>query len=62
METFYVTLVRELGGYCIKAHAPNEIALRKHLFNTYGKLWCSTYTEKPTEELIGKTLYVDEDE
>ena len=60
MKKFYVTLVYELKGYCIKAYAPDEITLRRHLKDYYGRLWCSVYPEdrRPPERVIGETLYV----
>jgi len=60
VKDFYLTQTRELQGYCIAAVAPNETTLRKHIAKTYGKLWCSVYTEKPPERLIGEILYIDE--
>ena len=58
MKTFYVTLVQELQGHCIVAYAPDERTLRAHLADTYGKLWCSVYEEKPSERIIGDPLFV----
>ena len=60
MKKYYVTLVEELAGFCVEALAPDESTLRKHLFETYGKLWCSVYKEKPIERIIGAVLYVAE--
>lgn len=61
MKKFYVTLARELQGYCIIAYAPSEMALRLHLIANYGKLWCSVYTEIPSERIIGVPLYVGDE-
>lgn len=62
MKIYYVTLVQELQGYCIKAMAPSEGILRKHLHKYYGRLWCSVYKENPPEDVIGHTLYVEDNE
>ncbi|MFA4834949.1 MAG: hypothetical protein WC749_02590 [Dehalococcoidia bacterium] len=59
MKKYYVTLVRELTGFCIVAMAPDENTLREHLARNYGNLWCSVYKEKPPERIIGDVLYVE---
>ena len=56
MEKYYVTLVRELRGYCLEAHAPDEDVLREYLANNYGNMWCSVYREKPPEAVIGEAI------
>lgn len=61
MEIFYVTLCRELSGFCIRAVAQDEVALRFYLAATYGKLWCSVYTKKPPETVIGALLCVEQE-
>jgi hypothetical protein len=41
----------------IKAIAESEHDVRRHAEKYYGKLWCSVYEEKPSETVIGETLY-----
>jgi hypothetical protein len=52
LNTYYVTLVRSLTGLCVKFRAPNEAVVRQHCALYYGKLWCSVYTERPSEAVI----------
>lgn len=61
MKAFYITLVRELTGYCVVAYASSENIVREYAANTYGKLWCSVYPEerKPGERIIGNIAYLD---
>lgn len=62
MKIFYVTLVKKLSGYCIKARANDEFSLRKYLSKNYGSLRFTVYDHKPTEQLMGHILYVGEEE
>ena len=62
MKQFYVTLCRELVGYCIRAEAPSEIALIRYLNKHYGGIWCRTNEEKPPERVIGQMLFLDPDD
>lgn len=61
MKTFYVILVKELSGYCIKARAKDGFSLWKYLSRNYGSLWFAVYDHKPVEQLIGTILYVGEE-
>ncbi len=60
MNDYYVTLCRELVGYCIRAKAPSEIALTRYMNRHYGGAWCRVCVEKPPEQVIGKVLVIDE--
>lgn len=57
-KMFFVTLTQELSGYCLVAYAPDESTLRSYLADKYGKVWCSVYTEKPLEAIIGEPIYL----
>lgn len=60
---FYVTLCQFLFGYCIRAEAPSEMVLTRYLNKFYPKIWSCIKAEKPdTEQLIGRTLYVEDEE
>ena len=61
MKKFYVTLCRELVGYCIRAEAPSEIALTHYLNKHYGGAWCHVTEQKPPEEVIGQVLFLNDE-
>ncbi len=60
-KVFYVSLVRNLIGYCIKVIAPNENAVRKYCKNTLGRMWCSVYETNCNMTVIGSTVYIDKE-
>lgn len=58
---FYISLVRNLIGYCIKIVAPDEYAARMYCVKYLGKMWCSLYQHPGNMEVIGSTVYVNEE-
>jgi hypothetical protein len=60
MNTYYITLVRELSGYCIKVVAPSIASAIEYAYLNYGNLWCNVYDSEPLETCIGTTKYLDE--
>ena len=62
MKKFYVTLCRELVGYCIRAEAPSEIALTHYLNKHYGGAWCRVTEQKPPEEVMGQVLFLNDED
>lgn len=55
MKKFYVSLVRGLLGYYVVFEAPDEMTVRKHVAEYFGRLWCSVYTEEYfTNYIVGK--------
>lgn len=62
MKQFYVTLCRELVGYCLRAEAPSEIALTRYMNKHYGGAWCRVTETKPPEQVIGQMIFIDPDD
>lgn len=61
-QTYYISLCRELVGYCIVVSARNEIEARKHAVKYFGKMWCSVYSSAGTMKVIGGIGYADDSE
>lgn len=55
MKRFYVSLVRGLLGYYVLFEAPDEMTVRKHVAEYFGRMWCEVYTEEYFKNrLVGK--------
>jgi hypothetical protein len=46
-KTFYLSLARELVGYCVKVFAESEAAVRLFAEDYYKRLWCQVYDHLP---------------
>jgi hypothetical protein len=62
MKQFYVTLCQELFGCCIRAEAPSEIALTRYMNKHYGGLWARITEDKPPEQVIGRMLFLNDED
>lgn len=47
-KVFYLTLTRELIGYCIKVYAESEIAVRLYAQENHEHHWCSVFEKLPS--------------
>ena len=45
-KRFYVSLVRGLMGYYVLFEAEDEMTVRNHVAEYFGRMWCSVYTEE----------------
>jgi len=61
MKHFYITLCKELIGYCLQAEAPSELALTRYMNKNYNGVWARITEEKPPEQVIGQMIFVYSD-
>lgn len=48
MKLFYLSLTRSLLGFYVAFLAPDESVVREHAAKYFGRMWCSVYTEDPS--------------
>lgn len=45
MHRYYLSLCRGLVGYYVLFEAPNEVTVRRHAAEYFGRIWCTVYDE-----------------
>lgn len=68
MNTYYISLVKDLLGCYLMVTADSELAVRYYLANTYRtkdgtwKLpWCSIYTDRPKDTNYERPQFIEAD-
>lgn len=54
LKRFYLSLCRELCGYCVPVIAYGEMQVRKMAVDCYGRMWCSVYEDPKGMIVIGE--------